>query len=121
MMNYLTEFPDFDYILPRIHGFEDSSWHNDGSPSLTPIGGDAEGWQIHCQHADKTKRAHPNCPAKFILHNGVSRESFEFNSLAEILMEYYRAVMESTERDRRARQDWFGELYRSIGLPWQSD
>lgn len=33
ILNY--EFPDFDYALPTIEGFEDSSWHNDICPSLT--------------------------------------------------------------------------------------
>lgn len=29
-----VEFPDFDDTLPVIEGFEDSSWHNDASPSM---------------------------------------------------------------------------------------
>lgn len=33
-MNYLTEFPMFDDVLPSIEGFHDSSWHNDSCPSL---------------------------------------------------------------------------------------
>jgi hypothetical protein len=34
-MNYKTEFPRFPKPLPKLKGFEDSSWHNDACPSLT--------------------------------------------------------------------------------------
>jgi hypothetical protein len=52
-----TEFPDFDYDLPIIEGFEDTSWHNDVCPSLTRKSPDESKTLIlWCDYADATKR-----------------------------------------------------------------
>lgn len=62
MERYREEFPDFDYDLPTIEGFEDISWHNDVCPSMTnafstaPIGEDKGKLTLWCDYADTSKR-----------------------------------------------------------------
>lgn len=50
---YRKEFPDFDYDLPVIAGFEDESWHNDVCPSLA---NDDMGLRLWCDYIDVSKR-----------------------------------------------------------------
>jgi hypothetical protein len=50
MSNY--EFPDFDYDLPVIEGFTDTSWHNDLCPSLSG----PRNLILWCDYADASKR-----------------------------------------------------------------
>lgn len=54
-MTYKTEFPDFDYTLPTVPGFEDASWHNDICPSLM-MRLHAVDLTIWCDYADRSKR-----------------------------------------------------------------
>jgi hypothetical protein len=55
------EFPDFDYDLPSIPGFEDSSWHNDICPSLTRTAADeSQTLILWCDYADPAKREDEN-------------------------------------------------------------
>lgn len=52
-MTYRDEFPDFDYELPVIPGFEDHSWHNDVCPSLVSTDRKLNLW---CDYADPKLR-----------------------------------------------------------------
>jgi hypothetical protein len=56
-------FMYFDYALPLIDGFKDSSWRNDFCPSLE---NEQLGLKLFCDYADKSKR---ECGGdKFILY-----------------------------------------------------
>jgi hypothetical protein len=51
------EFPDFDYDLPKIEGFEDTSWKNDVCPSLTRRAADeSQTLILWCDYADPAQR-----------------------------------------------------------------
>lgn len=77
------EFPDFDYTLPHIEGFTDSSWHNDTMPSLT--NGKVTLW---CDYAEAAKRefadGHRFYLAPADLDNG-GHAIAESDDLAEII------------------------------------
>jgi hypothetical protein len=113
-MTYRTEFPEFDYILPVLHGFTDSSWHNDGSPSLLPIGGDCEGWTLWCQHK-KTYLCSvdygSDAQGRFILCRGEETCCITYN-LVEALIHYY-GVMQY-DLTGRVFNDWRDDLYRNV-------
>jgi len=52
-----TAFPDFDYALPTLEGFIDTSWKNDVCPSLTREADDANQTLIlWCDYANEAKR-----------------------------------------------------------------
>jgi hypothetical protein len=70
MANY--EFPDFDYELPAIEGFIDTSWHNDVCPSLTRESPDDESKTLilWCDYADVSKREHGDSVRRFTLVQG---------------------------------------------------
>jgi hypothetical protein len=72
-MSRLTyEFPDFDYDLPEIDGFADTSWHNDVCPSLTG----PHDLILWCDYADPSKREYADSK-RFLLVQGVYGESDE--------------------------------------------
>ena len=37
MSDYKVAFPNYDDVLPSLHGFHDSSWKDDSCPSITKI------------------------------------------------------------------------------------
>ena len=51
--NYLKCFPDFEYQLPEIEGFEDDSWQNDVCPSL--YNKDLN-LKLYCDYLNPTRR-----------------------------------------------------------------
>lgn len=53
---YKYEFPDFDYELPTIEGFEDVSWHNDVCPSLECYFSDDSTIRLWCDYANPQRR-----------------------------------------------------------------
>ena len=52
MSDYKVEFPSYDDVLPSLHGFHDSSWHNDSCPSITKILKDGYYVVIYCDYKD---------------------------------------------------------------------
>jgi len=87
-MNYLDEFPNFDYTLPDLgKGWEDNSWHNDVCPSLDYSLGGEEIIRIWFDYADPDMR---ECGgARYLLAVGIYGETLlpilESNDLNEIL------------------------------------
>ena len=56
MPNYLHEFPDYDYKLPFLEGFEDCSWHNDACPSIYNGKDDEQALFIFCDYKNPKRR-----------------------------------------------------------------
>lgn len=55
-MSYLKEFPDFDFAPPYIEGFEDTSWHNNVSPSFTRKLNDTHSVTLWVDYLDPDRR-----------------------------------------------------------------
>jgi len=79
-MSYRTFFPDFDYELPKIDGFTDSSWGNDVCPSIY---NEALGLMIYCDYADASKRDGYNM--RYTVNDDGTESLLETDDLAEVL------------------------------------
>ena len=56
-MNYLKEFPDFDFDIPQLpDGFVDTSWHNNVSPSFAYEVNDTHSITLWVDYLDPERR-----------------------------------------------------------------
>lgn len=55
-MSYLKEFPDFDFDIPHIEGFTDTSWHNNVSPSFARKLNDTHSITLWVDYLDPDRR-----------------------------------------------------------------
>jgi hypothetical protein len=55
-MSYLKEFPDFDFDPPYVEGFEDTSWHNNVSPSFARKVTDTHSITLWVDYLDPERR-----------------------------------------------------------------
>lgn len=55
-MNYRKEFPDFDFDIPHLEGFQDVSWHNNVSPSFERKLNDIESVTVWVDYLDPEQR-----------------------------------------------------------------
>jgi len=56
-MNYLNEFPDFDFDIPKLpDGFVDVSWHNNVSPSFEKNLNDDYSVTLWVDYSDASRR-----------------------------------------------------------------
>lgn len=82
--NCKNEFPDFDYALPSIEGFTDSSWHNDACPSLSKEIAEGIFVQIFCDYRKKSLREFKDYYKYFVGVTNSDEQIFETNSLREL-------------------------------------
>jgi len=88
-MNYLKEFPDFDFDVPHIEGFEDTSWHNNVSPSFARKLNDTYSVTLWVDYLDPDRRECGGCQFLVCVHETEEYETtdviLETDSLADAL------------------------------------
>ena len=55
-MSYYHEFRNFDFDIPHIEGFIDTSWHNDVSPKFERKYNETQMVRFWVDYADENKR-----------------------------------------------------------------
>jgi len=88
-MSYLKEFPDFDFDIPYIEGFTDTSWHNNVSPSFARKLNDTHSITLWVDYADESRRECGGSQFLVIVHETEETQNVlyesEFNSLDDAI------------------------------------